>query len=879
MKKFTCFISLILSLTGCANLVEEQIPASSGETSAEIFGITLPEDAIDPQHLNVYIDESTALELERFTSEDGLVRLPEVKSIDGTGILRMRRLFPYAGKFEARTRKEGLHRWYEVFYDASVSVTKAAQGWAGMPGVLCVELNPRIHIVGDSIPVEVEPNATRSAASTKLPFNDPRLPSQWHYYNNGAAASAVSGCDVNVVPVWKRYTTGSPDVIVGVVDGGIDFNHEDLAPNMWHNPEKTGDMKYGYNFTNDSFVIHPDNHGTHVAGTIAAVNNNGIGVAGIAGGNAAAGLKGVQVMSLQIFDGEASGSGAQAIKWSADHGAIISQNSWGYEGETTTPKSLQSAVDYFIKYAGLDENGAQVGPMAGGIVIFAAGNEDTNTSGNGYEPIFNVASVGADYRRAYYSNYGDWVDIAAPGGDARKGNQILSTLPGNRYGLYQGTSMACPHVSGVAALIVSRLGGPGFTPEELSRRMRESATPITSFNRNYSLGAGLINAYRAIAGSGGVAPETPGAFSVNARSNRLHFSLRVPKDADDGIPSSIKVYYHTKDFSEVSPELMFAQFYLEDESDGDLYEATVDGLEFNTRYYVAAAAEDLAGNRSALTGRIAVTTGSNNVPVIEELGETSLSIRPHQRGSLSFRVYDPDGHFYSIDLDNVVPGVVLDTLVRDMPKVVINGPDTPSGTYEASLRVVDIYGAAATKKMSFTVLENHPPYLAAQFEDQILAKGSTTQEISCSDYFRDDDGEDLSFQIDISDRTVVNLAFQNGIFYLTPLNYGYSDITVTASDIRGEKAVQSFRVLVRDASQEVDVYPNPVHNNLYVRTGVDTQVQLRIVAPSGATFYEDTVSVSPFDPAIIDMSKAGAGVYTVALSIGKNQLTYNVVKL
>ena len=176
-------------------------------------------------------------------------------------------------------------------------------------------------------------------------------------------------------------------------------------------------------------------------------------------------------MSCQIFEGKESGSGAEAIKWSADHGAVISQNSWGYPTLDATPASVKSAVDYFEKYAGVDENGKQVGPMKGGLVIFAAGNEGKNTSSSDYEKILAVTSVGADYKRAYYTCYGNWADVIAPGGDAKKGNQVLSTIPGNKYGKMQGTSMACPHVSGVAALVLARFGGDGYTPAALRKQL------------------------------------------------------------------------------------------------------------------------------------------------------------------------------------------------------------------------------------------------------------------------------------------------------------------------------------------------------------------------------------------------------------------------
>lgn len=880
MKKITALGILTLLFAGCAQIVNHTEQPIDPETSARVFGLDLPENARDPQRLNVLFDEQTALELENLTGEDGLVHIPEVKSFQHPGIVQMRRLFPHAGKFEARTRREGLHRWYEVYYDESVSLTKAAVDWTLFPGAEMIEFNPLIHIVGDPAIVSEEPHVSRTTASKDYPFDDPRLPLQWHYLNKGTESSSVSGCDINVIPVWKKYTTGNASVVVGIVDGGIDYSHEDLAANMWENPEKTGNSRFGYNFVKNNYLVTADEHGTHVAGTIAAVNNNGIGVSGIAGGNAAEGVKGVRLMSCQIFEGKESGSGPAAIKWSADHGAIISQNSWGYKTETTTPLSLIGAVDYFIKYAGIDEDGNQVGPMKGGIVIFAAGNENQDVSGNDYGPIFNVASVGADYRRAYYSNYGDWVDISAPGGDARKGNQVLSTIPGNKYGVMQGTSMACPHVSGVAALLVSLFGGEGFTPAELEQKMTESATPLKSFNKSFLMGAGLVNAYKAIAGSGGAAPEAPGALTVSAQSNNLQFSVRIPKDPDDQVPTSIMLYYKTSDFPAVSDEVMFAQFYLEDEKAGDILNGTITGLDFNQRYYVAAAAADLAGNVSPITERIVVTTGGNTKPAIHPASGTSITLKPYQSGHLDFEVSDPDGHFFTIDLERESEGVVLDTLVRNMPRILFSGPEIPSGSHTAKLIVTDSYGASTSQSMTYTVLENHVPVVVSRFEDRVFnSRAAVTEEFNSTDYFQDEDGEELAYAFSFSNESVINMTYQNGKFFLTPMNFGYSDITITGTDVRGATATQTFRVLIRDGERELDVYPNPVSDYLYVRTSSDASATLKLVGVNGATVYEETLSITPFDPARVDVHSLAPGIYTLTLEYGEKVITQSVVKL
>ena len=871
---------VLLSVISCnvgETVMNEEITDSP--QVKEVFGENLPEESL-LKEMNIKVDEGLAETLEKATDKNGFVKLPDVRSLSGLGIVHMRRLFPDAGKFEARTRAEGLHLWYVLSYDESKTMTRAFAELE-LPGVDVIEYCPKISIVGDPEVVSYEAD-TRAASSGT--FDDPMLGQQWHYYNTGSASSSVSGCDINVLPVWKNYSTYAKykgDIVVGVVDGGIDYNHEDLKDNMWHNPEKSGDNVYGYNFAESTFNIHSEDHGTHVAGTIAAVNNNGVGVCGVAGGDSKSQIKGAKLMSCQIFDGDKQGSGPEAIKWSADHGAVISQNSWGYDGLTTTPASLKSAVDYFIKYAGVDENGNQTGPMKGGIVIFAAGNDNKNVSSTDYEAVVNVSSVGADYKRAYYTNYGAWCDIAAPGGDAKKGNMVLSTLPGNKYGKMQGTSMACPHVSGVAALILARYGGDGYTSTALRKRLEDNTSDISAQNANYYLGKGLVNAYKAIAGSGGKAPNTPADLSAEAQSNNVRFNVTVPSDPDDGKPNSIYIYYSTTDFTSAD-KAMYGMFYTEDLGVGDVLSGTVTGLEFNTEYYVAAAACDLAGNRSGLTKRVHVTTGGNSAPVITAKTPVSFSIKAHESAVAEFAITEPDGHFYSLELESGSDAAVLDTLTRPEPKIRITGANAPAGTYSAELTVTDIYGMATVAKVDYTIRENHAPVVVKAFENMLFtSKAAVTQEYPVSEYFNDEDGEDLTYTFSFSNPTVVNMTYSKGKFLLTPMNYGSSEITITGTDVRNESVSQTFLVMVMDGSKEVSLYPNPVKDKLNIQLGLTAdEVKVKIVSASGSTYFDGSLGAgSPFTPLTVSMTDAAAGQYTAVVTLDGKEYKSRIVKL
>jgi len=663
------------------------------------------------------------------------------------------------------------------------------------------------------------------------------------------------------------------------VDGGIDYNHEDLADNMWENPEKNAPNNHGYNFCNKTYGISAAAHGTHVAGTIAAVNNNGTGVCGIAGGNAATGQPGVKLMSCQIFSdiGEGSGAGADAIKWGADHGAVISQNSWGFTDPSITeaPGSVKAAVDYFSKYAGIDEKGNQTGPMAGGLVIFAAGNDNLPTSTVAYDKSVMVTSVGADYKKAYYSCWGEWAHIAAPGGDAKKGNQVLSTLPGNKYGIMQGTSMACPHVSGVAALIVS---GPGFTAQALRERLLSHTTDISAYNRTYYMGSGLVNAYMAIAGSGGKAPDNVTDLSVTAQSNNLNISVTIPGDEDDWKPNTIIVYYDTKNITNLS-EAMFSSFYVGELEPGETLEGRVTGLEFNTDYYVTAVACDLAGNKSSGFTVKSSRTGGNSDPVITVQGPVSFTLKPHEKAGVPFTVVDPDGHFILFDLTKGSEAETLDTLDKSKPKIDIVAANAPTGKYTSLLTVSDIYGGQATLSVQYEVLENHKPEVVDSMDDLIFNARSEKRELAEVLYFKDDDGEQLDYTIVNSDENVANVNYSKGVFYVTSLNYGIATVTITASDVREETVSQSFRILVRNSSEDVEMYPNPVKDYLYVRTSEVSTAAVKVVNSLGSTVLDEEIQVSPFDPAKVDFRSFSAGAYSVIVNFEGNTYKKTIVKI
>ncbi|RJQ42516.1 MAG: hypothetical protein C4534_09865, partial [Gaiellales bacterium] len=307
---------------------------------------------------------------------------------------------------------------------------------------------------------------------------------------------------IDSLGAWQ-VNTGSPGTVVAVVDTGLDFTHPDIQGNIWTNNGETGldgngqdkatngvdDDANGYvddwrgwdYYNNDNDPTDDHGHGTHVAGTITATTNNGIGVAGVSWQ--------AKIMPLKFLGGSGSGytSGAvSAIRYAADNGAVISNNSWGGGGWS------QTLADAFAYAHGL-----------GMTHVAAAGNSSADCSN--YQPaafptVITVAATQYNDTRAYFSNYGPKVDVAAPGVDTlslRAAGTSMGSAVGTYYTRASGTSMATPHVAGLAALIHSE--HPGWSNEQIRQVIRSSADDIGEPGRDDYYGYGRIDAAEAMA--------------------------------------------------------------------------------------------------------------------------------------------------------------------------------------------------------------------------------------------------------------------------------------------------------------------------------------------------------------------------------------------
>ena len=540
----------------------------------------------------------------------------------------MTRVFPYAGKDEAKHKAAGLDLWYDVHYEASgMKLAQARNLFRSAEGVSYAQRIPLYKPIGGERFLEISPAAVAKAAkaASTMPFNDPLLNDQWHYNNDGHIAGTKVGADANVFKAWETGVTGSKDVVVAIIDGGFQVDHPDLKDNVWINTAELNgkpgvdddgdgyvDDIYGYNFVINSSDINAHSHGTHVAGTVGATNNNGIGVCGVAGGSDGKG--GVKMMVCQVFDSRASSSAVAdfgaAIVYAADRGASIAQCSWGAGVADEEDKSVTAAVDYFTKNGGGDK-------MNGGLCIFASGNngEEGNYYPGCLDKVVAVGSMAPDGSVAYYSNRGKWVDVTAPGGLEDNGQQygVLSTLPNSTYGYNEGTSMACPHVSGIAALILSKYGNKQFSNETLRTLLTTSVNDLYTQNPEYEglMGSGYIDAYKALQGKEGSVPEAVADFTVTASHDNALIEWTIPETEEKSIDHHV-IYYSTEAFSATDDlnKLSSATVDTKFKYSGDKMSYEVEGLKASTKYYFAIVAYNRWGKASAVSPIKEATTNA-----------------------------------------------------------------------------------------------------------------------------------------------------------------------------------------------------------------------------------------------------------------------------
>ncbi len=793
---------------------EPEAPLSDGQIPQETYA---PDDeGVLKGWVRIKLrDDAQALRVGTFTRGAMESGDPELDRIAASlGATEVRRVFHEGGRFAERRRKFGLHLWYDVKFDDTLPVSRAQAELGSLSAVAHVQpvYTIRMFDAGNTLPEEAVyvPAQRRAERAGAGPFDDPGLPKQWHYNNDGSGTKWVEGSDINLFEAWE-VTAGDPSVIVAVTDHGVEYDHPDLAGNMWVNEAELNgtpgvdddnngyvDDIYGWNVILDSGTINPGTHGTHVAGTVAAVNNNGIGVCGVAGGTGNG--DGARIMSLAIFDSTSANAGSypDAYAYAADNGAVISQNSWGYTSGVAMPQDVSDALDYFIANAGVDENGNQTGPMKGGLLVFAAGNEGTPSARMpAADPrTLCVTAMCSDYTRPNYANYSDDVDIFAPGGaDGNDRNysdadRVYSTDLDGGYSYKWGTSMACPHVSGIAALVIAHygVGHPGFTVEECREILLRSYRSVSEYvepKYDGKLGVGLADAGMIFLEDAGTAPGTVSAPAARAMGRELELAWTVPADGN-GLP--------------------VAEFRLTYTGRG------IDKTE----------------------GKVPDTSGEVVLRNYTAVAETATYIWTGQ---------------YNTEYRFEVSGI--DRFGHESEKVSFSHS---TGDYEN--------GKPRTQQDFAPVeFENVGEAYALSFD--------------LSEYFTDPnfgDGDMLSYSLINRNEDIVDAAVQEGRLVLLPVGKGTGRVTVTATDLDGEGVQSVLTVTVLNGpepaapAEGLRLSPNPAGDELGIAAGVrDAEVEVTVYDAAARRVIVGTVALDSRGYGTLNVSALAPGTYTLVL--------------
>lgn len=860
---FLCFVIALAAASCTSDLVVEDKISPTDESQIEKVSENEVLPYIKGQTI-AYLSEDLAKEVETELAAGGPgTRSSGMSLLDKSlGIKSIGRLFPHAGEYEERTRREGLHRWYLIEYAEDVPLTRASSAFLNIKGIEYVE-------------------NVRKVCTNE--FND--LTSQmWGLWNR-----SNPDYDINIRNAWKYYTTGSPEVIVGVIDGGIEMDHADLTWNCA--------TKDNFNFVDNSPEIYSHSHGTHVAGTIAAVSNNGKGVCGIAGGDYLLGRRGATLMSCQVFKtfgGKSyTGNIPSAIKWAADHGAVICQNSWGYSYDSDGDGKLsdsemaralagritssdRAAVDYFIKYAGCDNDGNQLpsSPMKGGICVFSAGNDNlSNGVPANYAPIIAVASIDSKGAKSSFSNYGPWVDIAAPG------SNIYSTVPGGEIGSKSGTSMSCPHVSGALALIIAEYGGQGFDNKRCEEILLGGAD-YTRLPASLQIG-GLLDVYGSMSYASDSEPAPVGSIDFEPGKHGVQLTWKATSD-NLGKPAHAYRILYGKDRDKVSvagqaEDGVGALDVFPRKASGATVTQMVDGLDFDSVYYIKVNAYSNPMLQSE--GKVMeVSTLRNNPPVITIEYEGECKVKSHEVVRIPVKVVDPDGHKFSVSISSGSGTEDLAQASSGEYHIFISGMKTTPGNYSLIIKAEDEYGKSSESRFEYSVLPNHPPKVVKHHEDLILTAPAERYTIDLKQCFFDEDGETLMYNVSYSADKILYASITGGIATFTALGSGVTDVTVSASDMSEESCQMSFKVGVANPDRPIEIWPIPVQDVMNISTGVRKDADVRVFSSLGMVVKEAKGITSILEPMQVNMAGIAPGRYKVEVNSGEEKYVKDIIK-
>jgi len=854
--------------------------------------------------------------------------------------IRVERVFDLGGKYGPALKREGLDRWYKVYFEPELKVEDVVKELSKERKIEIA--HGGLKVIQTKYTYTPCPEAqTRwgnqgypdvNHGYNKFQHTDPLLKKQWHYQNDGMQPGFSYGSDINLFKAWDK-TTGDKRVVVAIIDSGIDVEHPDLAGSMWTDEEG----HHGKNFLHDTYIISTGFHGTHVGGTIGARNNNDLGVAGIAGGDGTS-ESGVRLMSCQIFgpdekDGSAQSATpdqiAKAFVWAAENGAVVANCSWGYpwiEEEQVnaenykqiyakSSKIIQESMEFFVKYAGNDKDGNQEpnSLMSGGVIFFASGNDgarDIEIIPASSPSVIAVGAFDTEYRVTSYTNTGNWVNILAPGGDVNNNMNkgILSTVPlsfkdikigitwgenflypGDTYYAYaNGTSMATPHVTGIAALMVSFLGKQGFTNKELKKRLLNAVK-----NKNYEainndanlkgkIGVGYVDAEYALMDPEKKAPEKVKdleAYNVEYYDASLKWKVPVDEDANSKVAFGFKIYLSKEKNSKLDKPYVIVRTF--EKQQGELLSYDFKKLESDVEYYVTIKAFDRYDNESDMI-TTSFTTKLNHAPKFKNPLDiiSILNTEPFYRYTYVVEDKDKD-QTWDYSTSELPKGVRLERDGNNLTLVIVTG-DVPTGSHLVEIYLHDNLGGESVEPVKFAVVEHNSPEVVNKMSDLIISKSDKPVKLNVSEVFISSTKiKDCTYSVSSNDKSIVKVEIDGETLKVIPQEVGSATVILTIND--GIKKVSTtFQVQVTkdNESEIVALYPIPAYSyvKVLVHTGVES-ININVISIRGESLIKKTVKVnSKTSEAMLSVDKLSPGIYNLIVKLGNKTSKRTFIK-